>query len=799
MHRDLLWAIRWLRHNPLFTLAITAILALGIGANTAVFSVVDAVLLRPLPYLSPGSLLAVKEATTQQPEGGGMSASDYLLWRDRTSIFRYTAPYLMDIVTLTGIPEPDQVNASRTSPALFSLLGVRAQMGRGMIAADDAPQSPGVVVLSQRLWQRLFHADPSIVGRSLTVSGEACTIVGIMPPEFEFPAPYIDLWTQLRITPASRNHIEVLGRLNDHISIPRAEGELAPFARQLESQDPVGLSGLRIRLAPWREYTWQKYELTLIVILAAVALVLLIACADVGALLLSRAVQRQKEIAIRGSLGAGAGQVLRQLLAESLVLALLGSTAGIAVARVALRYLSRQAATLPLALPHLQRVAWNGRVLVFNSLLCALLACVCSVVPAVFAFRTDLQTALRGAHGSAPSRHSSRLFSLLIAAQAAFAVVLLVGSSLMIRSLIRLQQADHGFRPDHVLTLRVPVGSTTQPRPTGQYDGKPRQMAYYRQLLDRLQSIPGVRSIAIVNNPPLTNVNTTNNILGPDGHEEDIPTRTISPAYFSAMGIDIVAGRSFSDADREGAPPVAILNQSLARHLFPGRDPLGQILRLPDPTAAPLTVVGIVKDSSQMSYEGPAKVEMYRSYQQFIFGVFMSTLVVRTSGDPYAVANTIRHNVWDVDPNQPILKVASMNDVISDAIWRPRFSAWIFSILGGLALVLTAAGIYSVVAYTTSLRAREIGIRVALGATPATVVGAVLRAALLPLAGGLAAGLASALCLSRFLSTLLYEISAFDPASYLGAAGFLLLFGALASAPPACRAAVGDPLQVLRE
>jgi putative ABC transport system permease protein len=797
MLREILWAIRWLRKSPQFTMAITAILALGIGANTAVFSIVDAVLLRPLPYASPGTLMSIREATAEEPDGHSMPARDYLRWRERTRLFRKTAPYLMDIVTLTGIPEPDQVNALRSSPQLFSLLGAHARLGRPLVDADDAFHSANVVVLSNRLWRRLFHADPRVVGRTLTVSGELCTIVGVMPPEFEFPAPYIDMWTQLRITPASTNWVEVAARLQDGVSAAQAESALAAEARQLEREDPQSKAGLRFQVSPWREMNWRKYEETLVFILVAVGLVLLIASADVGGLLLTRAVQRQKEIAIRASLGAGLWRVVRQLLAESLVLAVLGSAAGVAVAEATLQFLSKQMAALPLALPHLQRAALNGRVLVFNSVLCVLLACVFSLAPVFLASRTDFEAVLRSGQGTGSSRGSARLFAFLIAAEAAFAFLLLAGSGLMIRSLIRLQNADHGFRPEHVLTMRVPIGSTTQPRPTGRFDTKPRQMAYYREMLERLQRIPGIQSIAVVNNPPLTNVNTTHTILGRDGRPLEVPTRTVSPQYFAAMGIPLIAGRAFSEADATGSPLVAIVNQTLARQLFPGHDAVGQTLSDPGSTT-PVTVVGVVKDSSQMSYEQSGKAELYQSYQQYIFGVFMSTIVVRTSGEPSSLAAALRKEVWAVDPNQPVVKVETMNDVIADSIWRPRFSAWVFSVLGGLALILTSAGVYAVVAYTTMLRAREVAIRVALGATPAHVAGTVLRGALTPLACGLAAGVVASLLLSKLLTTLLYEISGTDPVTYLGTGALLFVIGILASARPAWRAAAGNPLSGLR-
>ncbi|MGH9628873.1 MAG: ABC transporter permease, partial [Bryobacteraceae bacterium] len=348
-----------------------------------------------------------------------------------------------------------------------------------------------------------------------------------------------------------------------------------------------------------------------------------------------------------------------------------------------------------------------------------------------------------------------------------------------------------------VLTMRVPIGSRTQPRPSGKYETKPQQMAYYHDLIERLERVPGVDAAAIVNNLPLSGANTSLMQRGPNGEFLPNSARTISPDYFSAMGIPLIAGRFFSQSDHSDAPRVVIVNESLARHLFPNRDAVGRTL--PAEGSGPVaTIVGVVKDASQMSYEQAPIGEIYLPYRQVIFGVFMSTIVVRTSGEPLSLADTLRREVWALDPNQPIVKVQTMDDVIADSIWRPRFSAWIFSVLGGLALFLTSAGVYGVVAYTTALRAKEVGIRVALGATPWRVVTTTLRDAMIPLGIGVAIGVIAALLLSRLLTSLLYEISTADPATYLGAGALLLVIGAFASARPAWRAAVGDPLEALR-
>lgn len=785
MRQDLLWALRWLSKNPLFTAATILILAVGIGTNTAVFSIVDAVLLQASPYSSGDRMVRIQESTSSR----GMSpvpVIHFQRWSGRSDLFEKIAPYTRDTVTLTGDVEPEQVVAVR-SVGLFPLLGVRAAIGRALIPSDDEGGTRNVVVLSDRLWRRRYHADPGVIGRGMTISDEPYTIVGVMPPEFEFRYPEAELWTPLRLGPTSP-WMEVTALLRPGLSAAQAQSALEVVAHELGQELLKDSAGLKFLVTPWREMPEEKYRLTLIFVLAAVGLVLLVACADVGSLLLSRAVERQREIAIRSSLGAGFWQIVRQLLSESLVLAAIGSVAGMALARSVLAVLTKQLAGLPIVIPHLQRVALNGRVLAFNCALCLLLALLCSLAPILLAIGTDIETVLRGGQSATGVRGSSRLFSTLIALETGFAFLLLIGSGLMIRSLVRLQQEDHGFRPDHVLTLRVPVG------PTGKYDTRPRQMAYYREILERVRMVPGVKAAAIVNNLPLSGVNTSldMHLPGPGGPSPPTLARTISPQYFAAMGISLIAGRTFADSDASGAPGVTIINEYLARQLFPDRSPLGQKLT---PQA---TVVGVVRNSPQSSYEAAPVAEVYVPYQQFIFATFMSTVVVRTEGEPKALAETLRKQVWAVDANQPVVKVESMEEVVTDSIWRPRFSAWIFSVLGGLAVLLTAIGVYAVVAYTSTLRAREVGIRVALGAGASHVVGVILRGAMIPVTIGLALSVLAALPLSRLLSNLLYGISSSDPLTYFGAGCLLLVTGAAASAYPAWRAATRDPLPTLR-
>jgi len=794
MHRDLLWAVRWLRKNPLFTLSVAAILALGIGANTAVFSIVDAALLRPLPYESSGRLVRI-EKTNPRTSYTIISPAEYLAWAARSDLFETSAAWSRDFVTLTGGAEPDQIVAIRSTPGLFSMLGVRARLGRGLVAGDEAAM--GAAVLSDRLWRRLFHGDPATIGRAVTVSGQAFTIAGVMPPEFEFPDSAVEMWLPLQLTPASTGRVQVVARTRRTVPIAAAQSAMTIVARQLERDDPQKNAGVQLTVTPWRDSVGEKYERSLLFILAAVGLVLLIACADVAGLLLSRAVGRQKEIAIRASLGAGFWRVLRQLLAESFVLAALGSAAGIAVAYGTLQLLLKAVAALPIALPHVQRVAVDGRVLLFDLAVCLVMAFLFSLAPLLIASKADLQAALRSGFGAGVPGTSKRIFSLLIACETGFAFLLLVASGLMVRSLIRIQQTDKGFQPDHVLTMRVPIGTLTDPRPSGKYATKPQQMAYYRALLDRMERVPGTRAVAVVNNMPLSSVNSVINLVARDGAELPTSTRTVSPHYFAAMGIPLLSGRTFTNADTSDAPLVAIVNEFLARQLFPGRDPVG--LPLPEADHKDrVTIAGVVKNSWQLSYDQPPKGEVYLPYQQYIFATFMSSVVARTSGDPRAVVSTLRKEIWAVDPNQPVIKIATLQDVIDDAIWRPRFSAWVFSILGGLALLLTSAGVYAVVAYTAGLRAREVGIRVALGASPRAVMSLILRDAMIPLISGLAVSAAAAFLLTRLLASLLYEVGATDPVTFGGAAAVVLAIGAIASARPAWHAATGDPLAALR-
>ena len=795
MTSDFVLAARWLGRNPLFMVSVVSVLALGTGAVTSVFSIVDAVLLRPLPYKSAERLARIDETATKRPINGVLAA-DYFRWRERTDLFEATVPYLRDTVTLTAAGEPDQIIVLRTSGALFPVLGTQAQIGRTLLESDDVGATR-VAVLSDRLWRRKFGADPGLVGRPVTLSDEVLTVAGVMPRDFEFPSPDIDAWIPFRVSPEIPILLQVLALLKPGITFAEASSALEIVARQIEQENPNQAAGLKISVHPWRDRSDRSHELTLLFVLAAVGLVLLIACVGVASLLLSRAVQRQPEIAIRVSLGAGSWRVARQLVAEGFVLALLGTAAGLTLAHFAVQVLSDHLTALPDQLPHLQRVSLNGRVLLFNGAICLLTTLLCCLAPIVMVFRSDLQGVLRGVRTGNGPKTSTRLFSFLIGSEAAFASALLVGSGLMIHSLVRLQQDDFGFRPDHVLTLRVPLGVRTPIRPAGKYDTRPLQIAYYDEILRQVETVPGLQAAAVVNNLPLSGVSSSTVFPDPDGRSIPMSTRTITPRYFEVMGIPLLAGRYFNDADQATSPGVAIVNEHIARQLFPHISPIGQRLPSAEKGAPVVTIVGVVRDTSQVSYDQPIQGEIYRPMRQFIFATFMSTVVVRAPGDPLSFVGAIRNAVWSVDPSQPIVKAQTMNDTIAESTWRPRFSAWIFSVLATLAVLLTAAGVYGVVAYTSSSRTHEMGIRIALGASPTSLIAAVVRSALLPICVGLAVGLLSALLLSRLLESLLYEVRGTDVLSYLSAAAILLIIGAVASVGPAWRLVADTPAKTL--
>ena len=786
MH-ELIKATRSAFRNPAFSLSVAGILALGIGSFTAIFSVVDAVLLRPLPFESPERLVRIEGVGARR---GWIRPSEYTILRERSDLFKGSSAHVRDLVTLTGRNGPDQVYAVRGSPELFRLLGAQAHLGRTIEPSDSR-----TALIGYGLWHRRFEASPDVLGQTMVVNGDVYTVVGVARPDFEFPVPNVDLWIPLRVDPSSNQILQVIARLKDNVEIGGAQGAMDVFSAQLRQQAPEKEKGLEIAVSQWSQEVESKHRRALLLTLGAVGFLLLIACSNAAGLLLGRVVQRQREIAIRRSLGATRGRIAGGLLAEGFVLAALGSAAGFLLAKYSLALLVARVAQMPVIAPHLQQIAIQGRAAVFCVVSSVVVASLCSVAPMLFASRAGSHQALRTGR-SQGSGASGPIFSFLIASQSAFAVILLVGSGLLVQSVVRLQGSDKGFQPENVLTMRVPIGSMRGPLPAGKENAE-QQVAFYREVLRRIEAIGGVRHAAFSSNLPLSGINMTILFRVPDGKDVGYSVRSISPDYFAAMNIPLVGGRAFRDSDGAGAPPVAIVNEHLARLLYPDRDPIGQPL-LGDGAENDTRIVGVAKNTWQNKFGQQLHAEVYLPYGQTLRWSFASAVIVRTERDPLAIAAQVRKAVWDVDPDQPIVKLETMSSAISNAIWQPRLSAWTFSAIGLLALLLSASGAYAVVSYTSELRMPDFGVRIAVGAPPRSIAMLVLGTALKPLFGGLAVGGGASLLLAQFLSSLLYETRSTDPAPYLASAALILGIGALACVRPVVRAATMDPLEVLK-
>lgn len=792
--QDARQAVRLWSRSPGFALSVVVILALGIGAATAAFSVVDTVLFQPPSFRSPEQLVRI---TGEGSRGGSFRWAEHALLVERTDLFQATAAYSWDMVTVTGADQavdparepPDQVWSARVAPNLFEVLGVRVGLGATLDAqGDDA------VVISHRLWHRRYRGSSDVLGRRLTLSGQPYRIVGITPHEFEFPVPNVDLWMPLRPEQDAQVNAKVVARLRKGVTSEQARQALAVTEQRLRELDPERNAELRLETNLWQDRVDEPYERTMALVLAGVGCLLLIACANVSGLLLGRTARRRREIAIRSSLGAGRWRTARGLLAESLLLTSAGSLAGVGLAHLLLRWLTGGLSSLPIILPRIQHLELDRRSLAAAVAICLATAALASVAPILFAGRTPARAAL--ASGDRAGRKGAgRLFSLLAGSQAAFAFLLLVGSGLMLQSLARLVESDKGFQTENIVTMRTPVGTARSPRPEARTQEQ--LAAHYQALLEGVERVPGVEAAAYVSNLPLSRLSTKLRFPGEDGEGWLASVRCISPRYLDVMRIPLLSGRGFDEQDREGAPRVAVINEHLAQQLYGGEDPLGKLLPGWEPENR-MRVVGVAKNSWQYRFDRPVTAEMYVPYRQLLRFEFVSTFVLRTSRPTTEIADELRAAVWSFDPEQPVVKIETMDEVFWSAIWRPRFAAWLFTALGALALLLSACGVYAVVAFTTAMRMREAGIRMAVGARPADVVRLVLSDALCPLAVGLAAGALGAYLLSGFLSAVLYETQGVEPAAYLGAGVILLFVGAGAGLGPALRAAGSDPLEVLR-
>jgi len=810
---DVRYAARTLLRSSGFTAVAVVVLALGIGVNSAVFSVANAVLLRPLPYPDPDSLVELYLAVPGSDSRGPVSAIDSQDWRERNHVFEHLALIntLSRGLTLAGGPggtagpgraandEPEQLATAYVHPEFFSTMGVQPALGRPIRLDENQPGLDRVVVLSHRLWLHRFGGDASITGRGVTLDGQPFTVVGVMPPGFRFPEATIDLWAPESLIDASRaprrrdvRYQRVVARLKRGVTLEQAGAEMSTIAGQLMMEYPE-TNAARSTVTVVRLHdaiVGGKVRLALLVLLGAVGLVLLISCANVGNLLFARMASRQREIAVRLALGAGRFRVMRMLLTESLLLALAGGALGLlagAWSLDALLALSRN------FLPGQNDVVVDRHVVLFALLASLLAAAVFGAMPAIKLCRSDPQHALRdGGRGASAGPGRRRLQAALVVSEMALAVVLVVAAVLMLRSFQRLVRVEPGFEAKGVITVSMNASSS-------QYPDRQRYLAYYREVLARVHQVPGVRFAGSTRNLPLASSAETLPIViegRPEvapGSEPLVPLHQVSPDYFRAMGIPLLQGRTFAESDDEQAALVAIVSRAMADRFWPAENPVGRAIRY-GPQA--LTVVGVVGDVRQTRLDAEGDPALYVPQLQNPRRGF--TLVIRAAGDPRALEPVLRAQVRAVDPEHPILRIAAMEDVVGDALSQPRLMTLLLGSFGGLAFVLAMLGVYGVIAYTVSLRTHEFGIRMALGAKSSDVVRMVLRDGARLALAGVFIGVLLAFGLTRFMSSQLYEVSTLDGFIFAEVAGLMLLAGLAASCIPSIQATRVDPLVALR-
>jgi putative ABC transport system permease protein len=792
--------------NPAFTVVAVLALTLGIGADTAIFSVVNAVLLRPLPYDQSENLVFLTERSPVL-EGMSVAYPNFLDWREQNNAFESIGVFRRSDYNLTGGGEPERIVAGQVSADLFRVLRVNAARGRIFDNDEDKPGSPLVVVLSHALWQRRLGGDPNIIGQTLTLNGRDFTIIGIMPPSFQFPSR-VEMWTpvgQLAKDPGweSRgNHpgLYAMARLKPGVTVQQARDDMEIVAANLEKQYPDSNTGNRASLTPALENVVGSIRTALLVLLSAVGFVLLIACANVANLLLARASNRQKEMAIRTALGASRTRIVRQLLTESLILSFAGGAFGILLAHWGVKLII---AVSPDSIPRFREIGLDARVLLFTMGVSLLTGIIFGLAPALQASKPDLNETLKEAgRGSTGRRHIMR--SILVVSEVALTLVLLIGAGLMIRSFYHLQRVDPGFSADNLLTFNVSLPQKKYPEPQ-------QRINFYQQLLQNLTALPGVQSVGMATGLPLGNNGWQSGfwIEGrpepPQGQRPLTEVALVGPGYFKAMQIPLLRGRDFNDQDVMAAPPdpkhpefrrptVTVIDEEFARRYWPDEDPLGQQITF---WGGKVTVVGIVR---RVKMEGlntdSNRVQSYYPFNQNPSGSM--SVVVRTIGDPTGLSNAVRQQVLAIDPDQPIYSVQTMGQIWTDSIAPDRLFLMLLGTFATVALILAAVGIYGVMAYSVTQRTHEIGIRMALGAAQSNVLGMVIRQGMKLALAGLGLGLVGAWLVTRTMSSLLFGVSATDPLTFVVISLALAGVALGACFLPARRATKVDPMIALR-
>ena len=795
--QDLRYGARMLWKKPGFTVVAFVTLALGVGANTAIFSVVNAVLLRPLPFADPDRLVVIRETKLPQFPEFSVSPGNFLDWQRQTTVFEQIAALSGVSYNLIGSGEPERLRGSRVTANLFSTLGVKPALGRDFKPEEDQEGRNNVVIISYGLWARRFGADPNIIGQALTLSGRSYTVIGVMPQTFRLLDRATDVWAPMAFTAQEReNHgdhyIFAFGRLKPQVTQEQATAEMRTIAQRLEQQYPDSNAGWGVKLVPLLQYMVGDMRPALLVLLGAVALVLLIACANVANLLLARAAARQKEIAIRTAMGAGRWRIMRQLLTESVLLALIGGSLGLLLAVWGLDLLL---ALAPENLPRVKDVSIDARALGFTFGITLLTGVLFGFVPALQASRPNLNETLKeGGRGMTGDARRQRVRHALVAGEIAVALLLLIGAGLLLKSFWRLQEVEPGFNPKNALAVNLEL-------PRMKYPEDQQCAAFYSQLIERVSSLPGVQAVGASSVLPFADDYVVGFVIQgrppvAPGEMRSANYYAVSPDYFKAMGIPLIRGRFFTERDNQDAPRVMIINETMARRYFPDEDPIGKRILITQGPETFREIVGIVGDVKQYGLDTETTAQTYEPYLQQPFS-FM-TLVVRATTDATSLGAAVRSQVLAVDKDQPVSSIETLEKLVSDSVARQRFSMTLLGVFAGVALVLAAVGIYGVMAYAVTQRTHEIGIRMALGAQDVDVLRLVIGQGMILALIGVACGLIGAFALTRLMSSLLFGVRATDPFVFAGVALLLAGVALVACYIPARRAARVDPNVALR-
>jgi len=807
--QDIRYAIRGLVRNPGFTLVTVVTLALGIGANSAIFSVVNTVLLKPLPYRNPSGLVKVWTRFT------GIGLPNDQNWfsppefRDLSEQNRsFSAVSVLSPSTFNlglGGGNPQSVTGAAVSPALFAILGINPRLGRPFLPEEAQQGRDRVVILGYGLWQRGFGGDPQVIGKEVIIDGRGCQIIGVMPKGFDYPSPS-ELWMPQVFVPADfapdnrGNHgYEVLARLKPGVSLAEARQAMAALSKSIIEQHreyPYQRFGFALLLHPLLEETVSDVKTSLWVLMGAVGFVLLLVCANVAGLLLVRSTARQKEIAIRVALGAGTRRIIRQLLCESLVLSLFGGLLGLLLTPLLLQLIVSLSAT---ALPRVVSTQIDLGALVFTFFVAVGTGILFGLAPALEAGRGLYHETLKeGGRSSSEGRTSQRLRRLFVVAEAGLAVLLLAGSGLLLRSFVKLLAVDPGFRPEGVLTMQVSLPNATYAKPE-------QQRAFFQELVSRVEHLPSVEAAGAISDLPLSGPGNSgtatvdSRAVPADQASPETDYRAVTPGYFQAMGISLISGRYFDERDTDSAPPVGIIDETMASTYWPNQDPVGQRIKLGGVGSKQpwMTIVGVVRHVHYRTLEARSRVQLYWPEAQRPTG-FMSLAIRTSTADPRSLAPAVERLVLGIDPQQPVDHVLTMEEVMADSLARRRLTLTLLGIFAGGAMLLAALGIYGVTAYMVTQRQQEIGLRMALGASRTAVLRLVIRQGMSLLAAGLAAGLVLSFALMWVLSSLLFAVRPYDPLSLAAAAAALALVALLACSIPAWRATRVDPLVALR-